>query len=198
MVCDGCGEWRTDQVVVADELVCTCGFRRPFKTLPLFVVTGTSGAGKSTLAQRMAGTTDALIVLDGDTLWSDVVNTPEDGYATFFGTWHRVISNLNQSGRPTLWFGGGKPHRFPGFDGMNTLGTQHWLALVCDDEILVERLKARPAWRFNDGKSIESFVAHNAHLRNRSDVDHVDTTHLSIDDTVAAIRAWLTTKGVRL
>ena len=151
-VCLHCGEYRADKRIDPDgpNAVCPlCGHRHPFRQLPLLVVSGASGAGKSAVLQRLAGRVDGAVLLDADILWRSEFDQPEEGYRGFFETWLRLCKNISQSGRPVVLFGAGVgvPANLEACVERRYLADVHILALVCDDEVLAERLLSRPEWR---------------------------------------------------
>jgi hypothetical protein len=71
----------------------------------------------------------------------------------------------------------------------------HRLALVCDDGVLVERLRARPQWR-NAGNDefVESQVAFNRWFRETGptvDIAILDTTSDPLKETIAKVATWI-------
>ena len=76
--------------------------------------------------------------------------------------------------------------------GKTTVSKQmHWMALVCDDDVLESRLHARPAWRGVTDAFVEAMLEFNAVLRSRRDIQRIDTTHLDVLETVACVYQWL-------
>ena len=134
-VCQSCGEWSTDRPVVDGAIECDCGHRRPIVLVPMFFLTGASATGKTTVGNELLGSSDP-IVLDADMLWAPEMDTPEDGYARFRSTWLRLASNIHQSGRSTLLIGSGVPEQYDSRPERAYVGPTHWMALVCDDDVL--------------------------------------------------------------
>ena len=195
MVCSECGRWADDRPVVGGAIACECGARRPFELLPLYVVTGASAAGKSTVGQRLFGSREVPVILDADILWSPEMDTPEDGYARFRATLMRLVANIHQSNTHTMLIGSGVPEQFYQRPERRYIGEIHWVALVCDDEEIERRLRARPPWRGVTDSFIASMQQFNAHLRARSDMRVIDTSTSSVDTTVHEVLSWLRDVG---
>jgi hypothetical protein len=184
LICQACGEWETDRPVIDQSIVCTCGHRRPIHILPMFVLTGASGAGKTTVGNELLGQITDPVVLDCDILWSEEMDSPDDGYARFRSTWLRVAANIHQSGRSTLLIGSGTPEGYDGRPERALVGPIQWMALVCDDDELEARLLERPAWRGVTDPFVTAMRDFNGYLRARHDMRIIDTTHESVAETV--------------
>lgn len=199
-VCPQCGAHRADKTIDSSGpyAICPdCGYRQPFLRPPLLIVSGASGTGKSTLALALLGTLPQVVILDSDILWRPEFNTPEDNYRAFFETWLRMAKNIAQSGRPVLLFGAGMgvPTNIEPCVERRYFSTVAYLALVCDDAVLTERLRARPAWR----QSSHSAFLEEQRRFNRwfltvagtPPITLVDTTHAAVPDTARRVTAWV-------
>lgn len=179
-----------------------CGYRHPFKQQPLFLVTGASGAGKTTVCQALAGGFDEAVLLDTDILWRQEFNTPGDHYRAFFETWLRVSKNIGQSGRPVTLFGAGSgvPENLEPCVERRYLGTLHYLALVCDGDHLVERLRQRPDWRgCSTPEYLDEQVRFNRWFKSQagipgSPIELLDTTNLTAAVAAEKVAAWIRMK----
>ena len=151
-VCFQCGMYRADKRIdpTGPFAICPeCGYKHPFRQLPLLIVSGASGSGKSTVCQQLLGHVTQAVLLDSDILWRPEFNTPETNYREFFETWLRLCKNISQSGRPVVLFGAGMgvPDNIEHCTERRYFSEVHYLAMVCSDETLAERLQQRPAWR---------------------------------------------------
>jgi hypothetical protein len=69
------------------------------------------------------------------------------------------------------------------------------LALVCSDEILVERLEQRPIWRgSHEPNYIEEHLRYNRWFKTYTGqpvIQLVDTTQASFEETTQQVAAWI-------
>jgi broad-specificity NMP kinase len=203
-VCHNCGQYRADKTVdpKGPFAICpVCQHPHSFRQLPLFVVCGPSGAGKSTVCERLVGTVTEVVILDADILWRPEFNKPDDHYRDFFETWLRLGKNIGQSGRPLALFNAGAlPDNIEPCIERRYYGEVYYLALVCDDEVLVERLKQRPVWRQSwDEAFIAKQIEFNRWFRESSGkaepkIIMLDTTDTSINRTAEQVATWIREK----
>jgi broad-specificity NMP kinase len=178
----------------APVLVCqACGHRQPFRRLPLFALTGPSGAGKSTVCRQLtAELADRVVVLEQDVLWTGGLTDPAGDYHLFRATWLRMAGMIHQSGRPVVLCGTVVPVQFERCAERAFVGDIHYLALVCDPGVLRSRLRSRPAWRGWDEPRIAEMIEFDAWLRrNAEPMRLLDTTALSLPQTVESVAAWV-------
>jgi hypothetical protein len=73
----------------------------------------------------------------------------------------------------------------------------HYLALVCADEILEGRLRARPAWRRSGtAEVLSTMTAFNHWLRSHAEATSppmslLDTSHLTLEQSVSWTHTWI-------
>lgn len=205
-VCAQCGAYRADKIIVSEGqqslAVCpACGYRQPFRRLPLYVVGGASGSGKSAVCLALAGRLEEAVALESDVLWSEAFARP-GAYAEYYELWLRLCKNVSQAGRPVMLFGAGLgvPENIEARVERRYFSRVHYLALTCDDAVLEARLRARPAWRDSAGDEwIRQQVAFNhwfgeQGVHGQPPVDIVDTTHASLEDVCQAVAGWLRCK----
>ena len=174
-VCPECGLYAEHKEIReragADPLaLCPhCGYGHPFRQLPFFVLTGASGAGKTAVCLELVGAqlrgepwVPDCVYLEGDILWRDEFADPENGYRAFRNLWLRVAKNVGQGGRPVFLCGSTVPEQYEACPERRYFTTIHFLALICDDRVLRERLEARPGWRRSGSMAfLEQMVAFN-------------------------------------
>lgn len=200
-VCHHCGLYRADKIIdpSGPYAVCPeCGHPHAFRQLPLLIVSGASGAGKSTVCHALVGKIDNVILLDSDILWRPEFDKPEEKYRAFFETWLRMAKNISQAGRPVVLFGAGLgvPENIEPCVERRYFSKVHYLALICDDNVLARRLKARPAWRGSGEEAyVEGHIQFNRWFKGQQTgnfpIRLVDTTDDSPEATVEQVRSWI-------
>ena len=199
-VCFQCGMYHADKVIdpAGPFAVCPeCGYKHPFRQLPLLIVSGASGTGKSTVCQRLLGQMTQAVLLDSDILWRPEFNAPETNYRDFFETWLRVCKNISQSGRPVALFGAGigVPENIEPCIERRYFSSVHYLALVCSDETLARRLQARPVWRGTWTPAyIEEHTRFNRWFKayeSQPPIKLIDTTDILPEETALQVGSWI-------
>jgi hypothetical protein len=200
-VCHRCGLYRADKIIdpSGPYAICPeCGYKHPFRQLPLLMVSGASGAGKSTVCNALLGKLEDVILLDSDILWRQEFNKPEEKYREYFELWLRMAKNISQAGRPVVLFGAGSgvPGNIEPCIERRYFSRVCYLALVCDDELLAERLRARPAWRgCGEQTYIDNHLQFNRWFKLQQagefPISLIDTTHQSLEMTVTQVRVWI-------
>jgi hypothetical protein len=211
-VCENCGQYRADKVIdpSGPYAICPlCGHRHTFRQLPLLIVSGASGAGKSAVCRALLGRMDErayrvrAVLLEGDILWRSEFAKEDDNYRAFFETWLRLCANISQSGRPVVLFnaGMGVPENVEPCVERRYFSTVHYLALVCDEETLADRLRQRPQWRGSGEQAyIEEHVQFNRWFKENAHtttprIDLLDTTNVSVGKTAEQVAAWIREKA---
>ena len=199
-VCPQCGAYSERKEIDprGPFAICpTCGYAHPFVQLPLFVLTGASGAGKTTIGLHLARSFHECVTMESDILWGAIPATAEDNYRAYRNTWLRVAKNIGQAGRPVILVGTALPDQLEACPERCYFTQLHYLAAVCDDATLTERLGARPTWR---GAGTASFIAEmvrfNRYLKEHAPLTSpplalLDTSGQTIDESVAATIAWI-------
>jgi uridine kinase len=116
--------------------------------LSLLAIGGPSGAGKSAVGHALQGKVNEVVMLEGDLLWRPEFDRPDEKYRGFYETWLRLSKNVSQAGRPVALLNAGiaVPENVEDCVERRYFARVHYLALVCSDAVLSERLQARPRW----------------------------------------------------
>src|ERR1041384_2340029 len=160
-VCESCGEWN-EEIIVSDDgaVVCRhCGHRHPLLRLPLFQITGASGAGKTRVARDLPAALAECVVLDQDLTLSGLP------WETHRRNWLRIAANVHQGQRSVVRVATHLPERYGRTGERAWFSHIHYLALVCDDDALAERLRRRPTWRGATDERIEEMQSFNRWLK---------------------------------
>ncbi|MEO1288380.1 MAG: AAA family ATPase [Chloroflexota bacterium] len=199
-VCINCGEYHEDKIInMADSLaICpNCNYEHHIKMLPLYVITGASGTGKSTMCYHLMKRQTEYLALECDILWRNEFNQPDNDYYDYRNMWLRVAMNVQQGGKSVVLCGSSTPGSYEKVTFARYFVSIHYLALVCDDETLTARLKARPAFRqAGNDEFIANMLAYNQWYKDNSDTSDfdmtlLDTSNLSVDESIDHVLAWL-------
>lgn len=203
-ICYQCGIYRADKIIDPDGPVAICpecGYRHHFAQLPLLIVAGASGAGKSTVCHILPGRMTRVVILDSDILWRSEFNSPEYNSPDFIDTWLRMCKNISQSGRPVVLFGAGvgEPDNIEPRVERRYFAAVHYLALVCNDQVLAERLRRRPRWRGSYAPTyVEEHQRFNqwfkAYSSAQPPIRLLDTTDLDEETTANQVELWINEK----
>ena len=169
----------------------------PANKQPLFIITGASCAGKSAVCAELFKNEKDYIVMEGDLLWQDVYNTPEDDYREYRKLWMRVCANISQIGIPVVLCGCTLPEQFE-YQTERVLFTDvHYLAVVCDDGALEKRMRGGRG--VTDESWIKSSADFNRWLKANADktvpeITLLDTTNKTPSEAAAAVHTWILKK----
>ncbi|MBZ0315638.1 MAG: AAA family ATPase [Anaerolineae bacterium] len=198
-VCTSCGE-RLDEHRFSNEIalhLCPfCGHKEAYRRQPLFVITGASGSGKSTIALPLARRLQTATVLETDLFLGATELDASNDYIDFRDYCLRVARDVGQSGKPVVLVGTATPGQYEKCQNSGFFRTIHYLALVCQDAILEDRLRGRPHWRGVDTQGIAKMVEYNDWLKDRiEDLDYdvrlLDNSTMNILRTVDTVIQWV-------
>ena len=167
---------------------------RPTRKMPLFIVSGASGVGKSAACEWLFHREKDYIVLESDIWWTERFNTPNDNYREYRDRWMRLCASVSQIGLPCVLCGCATPEQFEGLDARELFSEIHYLAVVCDDAALEDRL--RRGRGVDDEAWIASSLDFNRWLRAHAArtspaMALVDNTALPAGETALRIDAWI-------
>lgn len=194
-ICPNCKKYIVEKEILEDgkSIKCpACGHIEKVNRMPLFIVTGASGAGKSTVGRQLFLKEKDYIVMEGDILWNSYFNHPENGYREYRETWLRICKNISQIGKPVVFFGGGIPEQFENCLERRYFSEIHYLALVCDEDILRKRLEERTGYK----NYIDGAIEFNNWLRENADktnpqIKLVESSKLNVSDKEKIINDWI-------
>jgi len=197
-VCPHCGEYSAEKTIdpAGPYAICPyCHYAHPFLMQPLFILTGPSGAGKTTVCLELASHLKDCVTLETDILWGAFPTTADKGYSAYHDMWLRLAKNIGQTGRPVVLCGTMLPEHLVNCPERRYFSAVHYLALVCEDDLLVQRLKQRPLWRGADPTDGE-MVRFNRWLKaHAADTEPpmtlYDTSQHSIAETAHAVTQWI-------
>ncbi len=199
-VCPGCGEYSDARTVDSHGpfAICDkCGHKHPFVYLPLLIVTGASGTGKTTVAMQLASKMHDVVCMESDILWRDEFASADNDYKSYRNLWLRVAKNISQAGRPVVLFGSATPGQFEECAESRYFKSIHYLAFVCNEEELVNRLRSRPGWRKSGSDEVLSrMIQFNKWLTDNAATTNLgmtllDTTRMSLASSVVATQNWI-------
>jgi hypothetical protein len=187
--CARCGALGLDSRAEDGEAVVTClscGHEERRRRLPFFSVSGATCTGKSSVCRRLWKLLPECVALDGDLLWdTSLWDTP----GLFYARWLGVAAQISQSGRPVVLCTAAIPQAWEESPSRILVADVYMLALVCDEDVLLERLRGRG--RPPDPRaSAEETLSFNRWLRANVE-PALDTTSTSPDDIGARVADWV-------
>jgi hypothetical protein len=135
--------------------------------------------------------------MESDILWRAEFNQPATDYRNYRETWLRVCKNISQAGKPVLLCGAGIPSQFEQCVERRYFSDIHYLALVCEDDVLASRLRSRPAWRGSSkDEYINEHIAFNRWLKDNAvntqpPMALLDTSDITVDESVEGVKEWI-------
>lgn len=166
----------------------------PTRRTPLFIITGASCVGKSTMCEILFRNESQYIVLEGDILWTDFYNTPDDDYRRYRELWMRVCKNISQIGMPVVLCGCATPKQFERCDERKSFTDIHYLAVVCNSDVLEKRMTAQRG--VTDEKWIRSSIEFNVWLKENAEKTEpaiylLDNSELSPKEAAEIADKWI-------
>jgi hypothetical protein len=138
-----------------------------------------------------------VVAMESDILWRPEFNQPETNYRDYRETWLRICKNISQAGRPVVLCGAGVPDQFEECIERRYFSELHYLALICDGQTLESRLRSRPIWRgshtdecINEQIVFNRWLLENAQ-HTKPPMTLLDTSEVTVDQTVAEVERWL-------
>ncbi len=135
--------------------------------------------------------------MEGDILWHERFNTPENDYRDFRESWLRICKNISQGGIPVLWCGCVTPQQNDPCIESRYFSEIRYLAVVADGEQIRTRLQARPSFRGSaDDGFITSNIEFNQWFKDRSQdpshrIELLDNTDLTVEQAADFVLSWI-------
>jgi predicted kinase/ribosomal protein S27AE len=126
-----------------------CGSESWLPALPVFVVTGASGTGKSTITGPLRGLLPGCLVVETDV----ILHVAALGWDTWRNTWLQLAHAAALGGQPTVLTGSLTPDQLERLPARKLIGPIHFALLDCPDDVLADRLRARPGWRLSSAEA---------------------------------------------
>jgi gluconate kinase len=160
---------------------------RPLPSLPLFVVTGASGTGKSAIVDGLRRRLPHCDVFETDL----ILQVAELGWDKWQDTWLLLAHGIALNGRATVLCGSLQSEQLEPLPARPLVGDIHFCNLDCPDDVLAERLRARPAWRGWNEQRIAEHQRFAASLRARIEPTF-DTSAHSVEEVADQVARWVT------
>jgi predicted kinase/ribosomal protein S27AE len=172
----------------AQQLRCPrCGSQSWLPALPLFVLTGASGTGKSTITGPLRSLLPRCLVVETDV----ILHVAALGWDNWRNTWLQLAHAVALGGQVTVLTGSLTPDQLERLPARKLIGPIHFALLDCPDDVLADRLRARPAWR--DSSTPAKVAEHQrfaAWLRARV-TPAFDTSTASEGEVAGRVAAWV-------
>ncbi len=193
-VCPRCGRYAPELSFSPDSVRCPfCGEETPIRRYPLFLITGASCAGKSTLTRELYLHDSRVAAIESDILWDEKWREKGDNFRAYRAMWLRLCQNISHTGKPVVLCGCCDPSQFAGQPEAGFFTGLHYLAVVCRDEILRERMDRRgvssPAAR--EGNAAYNRWFYENHHKTSPAITLLDTSDLSPKQAAAAAGLWI-------
>lgn len=172
-----------------------CGHNQEIKPMPLFIITGASGVGKSAISAELFQKEKDYIVMESDILWNDSYNVPEDNYRKYRELWLRMCKNISQIGKPVVLCGCSVPEQFENCLERRYFSEIHYIAIVCDEDILNKRLTEDRRYE-KDHQYVKVSIDFNTWLKENADKTQpnmrlLDNSHLTNDEAAKIVDQWI-------
>ena len=197
-ICVNCKRHSVEKLISDDgsTMKCPfCGHSQEIKRMPLFIITGASGTGKSTISAQLFQKEKDYIVMESDILWTNYYNTPENNYREFREVWLRMCKNISQAGKPVVLCGCAVPEQYENCLERRYFSQIHYIAVVCDEDVLHKRLTENRGYSDQD-EYVKASLSFNTWLKENADKTEpkmllLDNSQLTVDETAKAVDNWI-------
>lgn len=195
--CVKCKKYSVEKQISSDGRFMTCplcGHRQQIRRMPLFIITGASGVGKSTVSTQLFQKEKDYIVMESDILWDDTYNVPENNYREYRELWLRMCKNISQIGKPVVLCGSSVPEQFEKCLERRYFSEIHYIAIVCDEDVLYKRLKEYRG--YEDQQYVKGSISFNKWIKENADKTHpsmqlLDNSRLTVDESAKTLEDWI-------
>lgn len=197
-ICPKCGN--TEGKRVTDDkkyIVCfKCSHNWTFKCMPLFIVIGASGVGKTSTCFEMMQHEKDYIVMDSDLFFFMPHNTPEE-LKFKREILLEMVKGISQIGKPVVLNAAALPEQFENNCNRQYFSDIHYIALVCEPEILEKRM--RDGRDISDEDWISGSISFNNWFRLNAScqtpvIDLCDTTNKTVSEAAQFVDKWVKEK----
>lgn len=166
----------------------------PTNKQPLFIITGASCVGKTSACSILFHRENDYIVMESDLLWNEHYNTPEDNYCEYRRLWMRTAASIAQIGMPVVLCGCAVPEQFETQPERNYFTNIHYLAVVCDDICMEQRICTGRG--ISDTDHIKNSKSFNKWLRDYAgqtspSITLLDNSDITPEETADIIDEWV-------
>jgi hypothetical protein len=150
-------------------------------------VTGASGTGKSTITGPLRNLLPGCLVFETDV----ILHVAALGWDTWRNTWLQLTHAAALGGQITVLTGSLTPDQLERPAARRLVGPIHFALSDCPDDLLAERLRARPTWRGTSSQAkITEHQRFAAWLRARI-TPSFDTGAASPAEIADQVAAWI-------
>ena len=119
-----------------------------------------------------------------------ILQVAELGWDRWQDTWLLLAHGIALNGRAIVLCGSLQPEQLEPLPARPLVGDLLFCNLDCPDEVLAERLRARPAWRSWDEQRIAEHQRFAASLRSRIEPT-LDTSTYSVEEVADRVARWV-------
>lgn len=196
-VCIHCKKYSAEKEIIEEgkfQRCPFCGHKQAITRWPLFIITGASAAGKSTISAQLFLHERDYHVIESDIFWSDYFNEPETDYRKYREYCLRICKNISQIGKPVVLCGSAVPKQFENCTERRYFSEIHYLAVVCNEDILVRRLTEQRHIEDQDliARSIDfnHWLKENA-TKTTPQIQLLDNSHLTVEEATRKTSEWI-------
>jgi hypothetical protein len=162
----------------------------PTNKQQLFIITGANGVGKSSACEVLFQKEKDYIIRGSDVFWKAPFYANVTG-REFSELRMTACAHISQVGMPCVWYGCTEPSHSEECNARRYFTDVHYLAIVCRDEVLLNRMKQLPG--INDEVNslfFNKYLIKNAN-KTKPHMTLLDNSDLSIKECAEKIHEWI-------